>query len=50
MRWSSMLLTHLAFEWEAAAAVVAVGAAVIAIRMRHCQALCRGVACDIKLP
>lgn len=47
MRWSSVLLTHMAFEWGAAAAV---GAAVIAIRMRHCQALCRGVACDIKLP
>lgn len=48
MRWSSVLLTHMAFEWEAAAAASA--AAVIAIRMRHCQALCRGVACDIKLP
>lgn len=48
MRWSSVLLTHMAFEWEAA--VVGAAAAVIAIRMRHCQALCRGVACDIKLP
>lgn len=45
-----MLLTHMAFEWEAADAASAVAAAVIAILMRHCQALCHGVACDIKLP